>query len=54
MMFDIVDMIGDQLVDALMKEKGEQNMRTWAQRYANDTIGNVAFGLEFGCNYFEK
>lgn len=50
MMFEIVDSIGDKLASVVnnsLSESNELDMRIWAQKYTNDTIGNIAFGLEF-------
>jgi cytochrome P450 family 6 len=50
MMFEIVDQIGEKLVHAIKSsESSEHNMIVWAQKFANDTISNVAFGLELNC-----
>lgn len=49
MMFEVLDQIGYQLVASLEENLENQDLRLWAQRFTNDTIGNVAFGLEFGC-----
>jgi cytochrome P450 family 6 len=54
MMFEAVDQIGDKLANALrrsLNESSEQDMRVWAQKFTNDSIGNVAFGLEFSCEF---
>jgi cytochrome P450 family 6 len=52
MMFEIIDSIGDKLVNVLGKEvtkSSDQEMRNWSQRFTGDNIGNVAFGLECSC-----
>ncbi|KAG5669754.1 hypothetical protein PVAND_000048 [Polypedilum vanderplanki] len=52
MMFEIVTEIGDKLVNAIkreLNESTEQDMRVWAQKYTNDTISNIAFGLSLSC-----
>ena len=52
MMFDIVDTLGDKLVDVVTvehKTTSDLEMRDWAGRFTADVIGNVAFGLECKC-----
>lgn len=52
MMFDIIDGIGDKMVIEIGKELKNSNIqeiRTWAQRFTNDNIGSVAFGIETNC-----
>jgi hypothetical protein len=52
MMFEIIDGIGDRLVEEVGKQikKSEcQELRNWSQRFTTDAFGNVAFGLECNC-----
>lgn len=51
-MFEIVDSIGDKLVEALDKElkiNDKPEMRSFVARYAADVISSVAFGLDSNC-----
>lgn len=55
MMFDIVNSIGDHLVEVVGKDVQKSKtveVRTWAARFTADVIGNVAFGLECNCRKF--
>lgn len=52
LMFNLVDVIGERLVKALLSsvEQSEvQEMRSWSGRYTGDVIGIAAFGLECRC-----
>ncbi|KAG5669756.1 hypothetical protein PVAND_000050 [Polypedilum vanderplanki] len=52
MMFEILDKIGDKLVNTLgrkITESSEQDMRNWAQRFTADNIGTTAFGIDCCC-----
>ena len=54
MMFETVDTIGDKLISVMNKGLETSNMlemKDLAAQYTNDVIGNVAFGLDCGCEY---
>lgn len=55
MMFKIVDTIGDKFIDVILNKLENTNaleMRELAAKFTADVIGNVAFGLECKCDYF--
>lgn len=52
LMFEIVNSIGDKLIEVLDKEilkSNEVEVRKWSAKYTCDVIGNCAFGLECNC-----
>ncbi|XP_037028307.1 probable cytochrome P450 6a13 [Bradysia coprophila] len=52
MMFDIILTLSHKLVDIIDNELNSNHnfeMRSWAQRFTGDVIGNVAFGLDCKC-----
>jgi hypothetical protein len=54
MMFDIVDGIGEKLVEVINKslvERDVLDMRNLSAKYTGDVIGNAAFGLECKCEF---
>jgi hypothetical protein len=52
MIFEFIDAIGDKFVTSLEKEMTKSSvfeMRMWCQRFTNDSIGNVVFGIDPKC-----
>lgn len=53
-MFDTILTLSHKLVEIIDNELNVTHsleMRSWAQRFTGDVIGNVAFGLECKCEF---